>query len=239
MPFLQGKSAIVTGAAAGLGRAFAEALAAEGADLTICDVQPAIADVGMALGGPGRKVAFLKADASQPEDVLRVVAAAREQSGGVDILVNNAGVWGQTPVTDAWEKALADYDRIVNTNTRGAFLFARACVPSMIARGGGEIVNVSTYYVLPARSAGTNPPLTDLYNASKWALNGFTDAWSKALKQHRIRVNALCMGATDTPMLRGLFGGNPPDEAVQTWMRPAQIAGQLLDLLREGPEGRT
>ena len=109
----------------------------------------------------------------------------------------------------------------------------------MVAHGGGDIVNISTYYVLPARSVGTNGPETDLYNASKWALNGFTQAWALSLAEHRIRVNALCMGPTDTPMLRGLFDGDPPADFAATWMRPEQIAGQLLELLREGPEGRT
>jgi NAD(P)-dependent dehydrogenase (short-subunit alcohol dehydrogenase family) len=172
-------------------------------------------------------------------DVKRLVDAAVSTFGGLDLLVNNAARWARTPVTDPFEKAVSDWGRMMDTNLRGVLLCSRACVPHLVRRGGGNIVNVSTYYVLPARSAQTNPPDTDLYNASKWALNGFTQAWALALREHGIRVNALCMGATDTPMLRGLFDGDPPADFAATWMQPEQIAGQLLDLLREGPEGRS
>jgi NAD(P)-dependent dehydrogenase (short-subunit alcohol dehydrogenase family) len=118
-------------------------------------------------------------------------------------------------------------------------LLSRLCVPHLIARGGGNIVHVSTYYVLPAKRPGTNSPDTDLYNASKWALNGFTQAWALALAPHRIRVNALCMGATDTPMLRGLWPDEPPAELAATWLQPAEVASQLIALLAEGSTGRT
>jgi NAD(P)-dependent dehydrogenase (short-subunit alcohol dehydrogenase family) len=179
------------------------------------------------------------------EDVRRMVDAAVAALGGIDILVNNAGRWKPTPVDAPPEQALADFDHLFAANTRGPFLMQRAVVPSMIERGGGDIVNISTYYVLPPRPAdylGTNPPATDVYAASKWALNGFTLAWALALRKRNIRVNALAMGATDTPMLRSLFasrGEEPAPEAVASWLQPEQVAGLLLDLLAEGPEGRT
>lgn len=230
----------MTGAAQGLGETFAQALAAEGADVMLCDVQPRVVEVAREIAerGGGRAEGRV-ADVSQRGDVEQLVGRARQAFGEIDILVNNAGRWAPTLVSDPWEKALADWDTIMDTNLKGVLLCGRACVPSMIERGGGDIVNISTYYVLPARSSGTNPENTDLYNASKWALNGFTQAWALALAKHRIRVNALCMGATDTAMLRGLWEGDPPADFAATWMKPEQIAGQLLDLLREGPEGRT
>ena len=111
-------------------------------------------------------------------------------------------------------------------------------MPHLRARGGGDIVNISTYYVLPAHSEGTNPPDTDLYNASKWALNGFTDAWSKYLAKDSIRVNGLCMGATDTAMLRGLFPtGELPAGLAEVVMQPGQIAQLMVDLLEDGRTG--
>jgi hypothetical protein len=79
-------------------------------------------------------------------------------------------------------------------------------------------------------------PAFDLYDASKWALNGLTGAWATALRPHGIRVNSFGMGATDTPMYRGFLGGRPPAPGV---MDPADVAAVLLDLLAEGPEGRT
>ena len=236
MGALDGRSAIVTGGATGLGRAFVEALAGEGANVTFCDLLAESPDIAAEIPGPG-KVQGVVADVSQLEDLQRLTAAAQDAFGGVDLLVNNAGRWRQTPVTDPYEKAVADWDFIMDTNLMGVLLLSRLCVPLIVEAGGGDIINISTYYVLPAKSPGTNSPETDLYNASKWALNGFTQAWSRSLEAHNVRVNALCMGATDTAMLRGLWDGEPPAEQVATWMRPEQIAQQLLDLLADGRSG--
>ena len=238
MNFLTGRSAIVTGGSTGLGQAFAKGLVDAGADVTLCDIREDAPEVARRLQGPG-KAQGLVADVSVLGDVEGLVDAALDLSGGIDILVNNAGCWSQTLVTDPFDKAVTDWDYIMDTNLLGVMMCSRACVPHMIKRGGGDIVNLSTYYVLPARSVSTNPPYSDLYNAAKWALNGFTQAWALALAEHHIRVNALAMGATDTPMLRSLFEGEPPADFAATWMKPVQIAGQLLDLLREGPEGRS
>ncbi|MCY4215308.1 MAG: SDR family NAD(P)-dependent oxidoreductase [Gammaproteobacteria bacterium] len=236
MGALDGRSAIVTGGATGLGRAFVEALAGEGASVTFCDLLAESPDIAAEVPGPGR-VQGIVADVSKLDDLRRLTAAAQDAFGGVDILVNNAGRWRRTPVTDPYEKASADWDFIMDTNLMGVLLLSRLCVPLLIEAGGGDIVNISTYYVLPARSPGTNNPDTDLYNASKWALNGFTQAWSRSLGAHNVRVNALCMGATDTAMLRGLWDGEPPAEQVAAWIRPDQIAQQLLDLLADGRSG--
>jgi NAD(P)-dependent dehydrogenase (short-subunit alcohol dehydrogenase family) len=78
----------------------------------------------------------------------------------------------------------------------------------------------------------------DLYNASKWALNGLTLDWANTLRRHRVRVNGLCPGATDTPMLRE-FAGEVDEQVIASWMTPAQICGLVLELLAEGPDGRT
>jgi NAD(P)-dependent dehydrogenase (short-subunit alcohol dehydrogenase family) len=233
---LSGRSAIVTGGATGLGRAFAAALAAAGADVTLCDVREDALAVAESLAGPGR-VQGLVADVSKRADLELLVDAAREGYGGVDLLVHNAGRWARTPVSDAYEKAVVDWDEIMGTNLRGLLLLSRMCVPLMIERGGGDIVNISTYYVLPAKSPGTNPPDTDLYNASKWALNGFTQAWAMALAEQNIRVNGVCMGPTDTEMLRGLWKGDPPADFAATWMQPEEIAQLMLDLIEDGRSG--
>lgn len=242
MSSLSGRSAIVTGGATGIGHAFAAALVAQGVNVTLCDVRADAPQVASALKGPGKAVGMV-ADVAKLDDVQRLVQTAVSTFGGIDTLVNNAGRWRRTLVTDSFDKALEDWDFIMNANLRGLLLLSRACVPHMIKRaaevGGGDIVHISTYYVLPAKSSGTNSPDTDLYNASKWALNGFTQAWAMTLAQHKIRVNALCMGATDTPMLRGLWDGDPPADFAKTWMRPEQIGQQLIDLLAEGPDGRT
>ena len=229
---LDGKVAVVTGAAQGLGEAFVAALHGAGANVVAVDLQAGVAR----LEAPG--VLPIVADVSRRADVEKAVGATIERFGGVDILVNNAGKWTRSLVTDSWEKAVADFDEIMDTNLKGVLMLQRAATPSMIARGGGDIVNISTYYVLPARSEGTNSPETDLYNASKWGLNGFTQAWAMVLKRHNIRVNALAMGACDTPMLRNLWApGEPPADFAATWMKPEQIGQLLLDLLADGRTG--
>ena len=108
---LEGQSAIVTGAAQGIGAGFAEVLAEEGATVTLCDVKEAVLDVAAGIQEGGGSAQALVADVSRREDVERVVAAAVGVGGGLDLLVNNAGRWTQSPVTDGWEKALADWDR--------------------------------------------------------------------------------------------------------------------------------
>lgn len=241
MSRLDGKTAVVSGAARGLGRAFAEALAGAGAHVIAFDIasnMPAVAsEIAAATGG---RVDGVVADVSQRADCERIVAHAVAAGGGIDVLVNNAGVWRETPVDSDWETALADWDYIMDTNLKGVLMLSRAAIPHMKGRVNANLVNISTYYVLPARSGGTNPPRTDLYAASKWALNGFTDAWAGHLAAHGVRVNALAMGAVDTPMLRNLFadGQLPPDLAAGV-MPSSAIAGLLLDLIAEGPSGRT
>jgi len=241
MSRLDGKSAIVSGAARGLGLAFAKALAERGASVLMFDKAEDVRAAGERLAqDTGGRIKALVADVSRREDVERVVAAAVAEHGGVDILVNNAGTWRQTPVDSDWQQTLDDWDFIMNTNLKGVLMLSRACVPHMKGRANANIINISTYYVLPARSGGTNQPHTDLYNASKWALNGFTDAWAGHLAGDGIRVNGLAMGAVDTPMLRNLFeGGKLPPDLADGVMQPEQIAAQMMALIDEGSDGRT
>ncbi|MDH3642400.1 MAG: SDR family NAD(P)-dependent oxidoreductase, partial [Gammaproteobacteria bacterium] len=153
MSLLDGKVAIVSGAAQGLGEAFARALSEQGAQVLAFDVQDKIASVAESIeGATGNRVLGIQADVSKREDVERVVATAVEAFGGLDVLVNNAGTWKRTPVDSSWEQTLADWDFIMDTNLKGLLMLSRACVPHLQARGAGDIVNISTYYVLPAKS---------------------------------------------------------------------------------------
>ncbi len=226
---ISGKVAIVSGAAQGLGRAFAERLAAEGCKVLAFDVKPEVNEI--------EGVTAMVADVSKRDDVERVVAEAA-RLGDIGVLVNNAGTWRRTLVDDSsWEQTVEDWDYIMDTNFKGVMMLSRATIPHMKANGG-HIINISTYYVLPAKSDGTNNPDTDLYNASKWALNGFTDAWSTYLEGDNIKVNGMAMGATDTPMLRGLFpdGELPPGLSDQV-MQAGDIAQQMIDIMASGRTG--
>ena len=222
--------AVVTGAARGLGRAIAVGLRDAGYEIVTCDLEASVEEL------PGLA---LRADVRAPDDVRRVVDAAMERHGRIDVLVNNAGVARSTRAGQDWEQGLRDFEEVVGTNLYGAFLFGRAVAPIMISQRAGHIVNISTDHVYPTpgqRVWGHGG--MDLYNASKWALNGLTLDWATTLKRHGVRVNGLCLGATDTPMLRE-FAGEVGEDVIATWMNPAEIGELLLELLAEGPEGRT
>lgn len=262
---LAGKRAIVTGAASGIGAGYAEALAREGCALALCDIDERVRERQAALAGTAsQRVAFV-GDVADPQTARKVVDATVEAFGGIDILINNAGVWGESEASDNLDKTVTDYDRIVRTNFHGEFYFGRAVMPVMIQQGtGGDIVNVATDHMFtcgtphdvcpnlptcpwndtppgfdgPPRPTGGGPAM-DLYDAAKWALNGLLYAWAQALAPHGIRVNGLCMGATDSAMLRGFHGDKPPPEEVARWMRVEDAAQALIDLLCEGPDGRT
>ncbi len=258
MTHIRGKTAIVTGAAVGLGNAYARALARAGANVAVCDVRDEVAALPDDLKDAGIEALAWRADVSDPADVRRVVDGAREAFGGIDILINNAGVWGASVADDDLDKSVADYDRIVGTNLKGEFLFGRAVIPILLEQGrGGEIVNIATDHMVtcgapneicpkrPACPWKDTPRPTgggetmDLYDASKWALNGLTFAWAKALRPHNIRVNAFCMGATDSYMLRSFHNFDPAPEEEASWMSAEDSAQALIDLLEEGPLGRT
>jgi 3-oxoacyl-[acyl-carrier protein] reductase len=254
---LQGSGAIVTGGAVGLGRAVAESLARVGAEVTVCDVRDEVSALTTGAGS----VTGVRADVSDPADVRRVVDGVLDRTGRIDVLVNNAGVVRLTEPTDTWDKALDDYEAVIGTNLRGAYLFGRAVAPVMAEQGSGNIVNVSTDHVhhcgWPEAVDHANSPGCpwaaerrrpgwvgmDLYDASKWALNGLTQNWARSLRPHGVRVNALCLGSTDSHMLRswaGFDGGaEPPPELLAKWMSADAVADLVLELIDEGPGGRS
>jgi len=254
---LKGKSAIVTGAAVGLGSSYAKALAEEGVNIAVCDLREEIHEVAGGLRALGVNAVSYQGDVSDPDHVRTVVDGARAEFGSIDILVNNAGVWGVSVADDDLDKSLEDYEQIVGTNLKGEYLFGRAVIPIMIEQGkGGEIVNIATdhmvtcgtpYFCCPKLDTcpwGDSPRPTgggdamDLYDAGKWGLNGLLYGWAKALAPHNIRVNAFCMGATDSHMLRSFHDFDPSEEEVASWMRAEDNAHAMIDMLLEGPSGR-
>lgn len=254
---LKGKNAIVTGAAVGLGNSYAHALAAEGVNVAVCDLREEINEVAESLKQMGVSSVAWQGDVSDPDHVRAVVDGARSAFGGIDILVNNAGVWGASAADDDLDKSIEGYELIIGTNLKGEYLFGRAVIPIMIEQGtGGEIVNIATdhmvtcgtpYFCCPGLDAcpwKDSPRPTgggetmDLYDASKWGLNGFLYGWAKALAPHNIRVNAFCMGATDSYMLRSFHDFAPSKEEVDSWMRAEDNAQAMIDMLKEGPGGR-
>jgi len=222
---LDGQVAVVTGGARGLGAAWATALRDAGAVCVTCDI---------------RDGANVHCDVSKPDDVRAFVDTVVADHGGIDIAVANAGTIRVTSPLDPWDKAIDDFEAQIGTNTRGTYLLGRAVAPIMVERGGGNIIIVSTDHVYrPAPRPTGGGAIMDGYDASKWALRGLAEAWALALSQHKIRVNELCMGATDAPMLREFMGDRATPEIIATWMRPEDLARVMIELILEGPDGRT
>ena len=176
MPALEGKVAIVTGGAQGIGKAIADALAAEGADIVVADLSPPE-------GG-------IRADVSSEADVARMVDEAVERHGGIDILVNNAGLYASLQMRPFTEIPLEEWNRVMEVNVASMFLTSRAVVPVMRERGGGKIVNISSG--TPFRGV----PFLLHYVTSKGAIVALTRALAKELGKDGIHVNCVAPGFT-------------------------------------------
>jgi NAD(P)-dependent dehydrogenase (short-subunit alcohol dehydrogenase family) len=149
--------AIVTGGGRGIGRAIARRFAAEGAAVVIAArTESQLASVAKEIEDAGGRVAFEVADVSSEKDAERIVRTAREKFGHINILVNNAGIYG--PVKPIEEISAKEWDRVITTHLRGAFLMTRAALPELYLQGGGAIVNISLELSrLKARSAECVP----------------------------------------------------------------------------------
>jgi 3alpha(or 20beta)-hydroxysteroid dehydrogenase len=187
---LNGRVAIVTGAARGMGASHARALVQEGARVVLTDV---LEDEGSRMAKQlGESALFVAHDVSSLADWERVVATAEREFGDVGILVNNAGIGFAGPIEDTTE---ADYRRVIDVNQVGVFLGMKSVLASMTRAGGGSIINISSVAGL------TGQPNNLSYTASKWAITGMTRATAKEFAPRGIRVNSIHPGLVDTPIL--------------------------------------
>lgn len=210
---LSGKTALITGAANGQGAAAARRFVAEGARVTLADVDD---DAGKALADE-LDARYVHLDVSQEDDW----AAALAGSGPVTVLVNNAGVLHIAPLH---ETTLADYERVVRVNQVGTFLGMRAVVPGMIDAGGGSIVNVSSIEGLRAA------PMLTAYTASKFAIRGMTKVAALELAGEGIRVNSVHPGVIETGLLPTALGGHPVDLSHVAKRVPMRRVGQPAEI---------
>jgi 3alpha(or 20beta)-hydroxysteroid dehydrogenase len=224
---LDGRIALITGAARGQGAAAARRFVEEGARVMLTDV---LDDQGKELAaelGPKYDVEYCHLDVSNEDEWAEAVAFTISTFGDITVLVNNAGVLHFSALADT---TLADYQRVIGINQVGTFLGMRAVVESMTRAGGGSIVNVSSIEGL----AGM--PYLVAYTASKFAIRGMTKVAAMELGQHGIRVNSVHPGAINTPMI-GEALGHPVDitpigkkVALRRVGQPGDVAGVVLFL---------
>ena len=215
---LEGKVAIVTGGTKGIGLAIAGALVRGGVKVFICgrsgnDVQDAVAEL-LQHGTAAGEVCDVRSESQ----VRRMIDEAERVFGGIDILVNNAGmgVMGKT----VEEISGDDFRQTIETNLLGVFYACHYAIPVMKRGGGGYIINISSL-------AGQNAhPKMAAYNASKFGLNGFTEAMMQEVRQDNIKVTYICPGSVNTG-----FGGDSPSNEKAWQIQPADIAQTVIDLL--------
>jgi NAD(P)-dependent dehydrogenase (short-subunit alcohol dehydrogenase family) len=202
---LDTKAALVTGAASGIGRACALALAREGARVAVSDVGDAGGEsTAREIREAGGEAIYLHADVAQESDVASLVDATLSHFGTLDCAVNNAGVTGTA--SPFHETSLEEFRGVLDVNLTGVFLCMKHELEAMIPRGGGAIVNVASGSGIIA-TPGLAP-----YCATKHAVLGLTKTAAVENARTGVRVNAVCPGVTDTPLLRQSIAGSPQME---------------------------
>jgi len=197
---LDGKVAIITGAASGIGREAALLFAREAASVVIADLEDAagkrLVEEIRAVGG---RALYCHTDDSQSADVEALIAAAEETFGRVNVLYNNAGIFPDADgsVTETSE---AVWDRVMNVNLKGVFLGCKYGIPALLRAGGGSIINVASFVALMGAAA---PQIA--YTASKGGVLSMTREIAVEFARRNIRANALCPGPVDTPLLAPLL----------------------------------
>jgi NAD(P)-dependent dehydrogenase (short-subunit alcohol dehydrogenase family) len=202
---LSDKIAVVTGGAMGIGAATAKKLILLGASVAILDLNSDQGEATAALLSQAGSCAFFVCDVSDAAQVATAVRGVVGGFGGVDILVSNAGIQDYGDVVTTTEEA---WDRLMNTNVRGAFLMVKACVPHMLERGGGAIAIVGSVQSMTAIANSA------AYVTSKHALLGLTRSIALDFASRGIRANCVCPGAVDTPMLRWAASLDPDPDRV-------------------------
>ena len=223
MTNLKDKVAIVTGGTKGIGRAVARVLLEEGSNVVICarrpdDVNASVQSLGQTATG---KIQGTVCDVRHYDQVQHLLAFTAQQFGGLDILVNNAGIGIFANVADL---SPDQWCQVIDTNLTGVYYCCHAAIPHLRRRGGGYVINISSL-------AGKNPfKGGTAYNASKFGLNGFSEAMMQDLRYDNIRVSYVMPGSVDTD-----FGG-PGEKGETSWrLTPDDVARVVLDLLHHDP----
>ncbi|MFN6963881.1 MAG: SDR family oxidoreductase [Pyrinomonadaceae bacterium] len=219
MSTIKGKAAVVTGGTKGIGLAIASALIREGARVFVCARDAGEVDSAVRELSAAGEAAGTACDVRSEDQVRGMLDECGHRFGGVDILVNNAGIGiiGKT----VEEMSGDEFRQTLETNLFGVFYACHYAVPMMRQRGGGYIINISSL-------AGQNAhPRMAAYNASKFGLNGFSEALMQEVRQDDIKVSYICPGSVNTH-----FGGDEPSEQNSWQLQPEDIAQVVIDLLK-------
>jgi 3-oxoacyl-[acyl-carrier protein] reductase len=191
---LEGRIAVITGAASGIGKGIAITFASEGANIVIADLvtEAQASEVITDIKKIGSEVLFVRTDVSDEASVRAMAAQSLERFGRVDILVNNAGIFTESLLEDM---PIEDWDRVVNTNLRGTFLCTRVLIGQMLERGDGRIINIASQLGQIGGGAVAH------YSASKAGVIGFTKALAREVSRRGVLVNAIAPGPIETPLL--------------------------------------
>ncbi len=219
---LSGQTALITGASRGLGLAIARRLGQMGARVSMCArhvtaLQAAAEDLRRA----GIEVSAVAADITRPGDVAELMRKTNDAFGQIDILVNNAGIGLFRPIHEVSEE---DWNRVLDTNLKGAFLCSKAVIPQMLRRRKGHIINISSLAGKNAFAGG------GVYCASKWGLLGLTYCLAEDLRAHGIRVAAICPGTTHTEF--SPHAGKDPQKMLQ----PEDVAHAVAMIVTQAPQ---
>ena len=202
---LEGRSALVTGAGSGIGRAIARLFAAEGASVLVAELHEETgAAAAREIEDAGGRARFLRADSGREEDVKAAIAATVEAWGRLDIVVNNAGIVGEAYT---WEQVIA-------VNLSGVYFGCLHGLEAMRGQGGGSIINMASMaglvgFSIPGLAEGFGSPSANAYIAAKHGVLGVTKQFALDGAQHGVRVNAICPGWIDTPLIAPLIQTAP------------------------------
>jgi NAD(P)-dependent dehydrogenase (short-subunit alcohol dehydrogenase family) len=202
MARLEGKVCVITGAGGGMGREAAIAFVGEGASVCAADVSHEAVEETVA-SCPADAAIAVRADVSSEDDVRAMLAATAERFGGIDVLYNNAGI---SPDDDAsvTETSVEAWERVMAVNARGVFLCCKHGIPYLLDRGGGSVINVASFVAI--LGAATSQIA---YTASKGAVLAMSRELGVQFARQGVRVNALCPGPVETPLLLNIYGSDP------------------------------
>jgi len=254
--------ALITGAAVGFGRGLARVFGRAGHSLVLIDVRDELETTADELRRSGVDVLAVRGDVTDDATLRSLVDETIRTFGRLDVLINNAGQVRFTPIDAPIDTAITHVEELWRVNTRAPYVLGRLVIPHMMEARSGHIINIATDHIhtcgfpevvthegsescawsgAPRRPLGPGP--FDAYDASKWALNGLTQTWAHQLREYGVRVNNICLGATDSEMMREavLFGrGRPASQReIDSWMPTDTVADVVLQLHDEGADGRS